>query len=223
MKNQGDTGADWSFYSVASTRIEPFSRVINLGSGHHFKFEIGLRKSHPHVEILSVDLGTPETVPDGCEYLPANIEGNLPLIVGSKKFDVACLFEVLEHIDKTDVCLQNVREILSDDGRVLISIPNLSSIYARIELLLGFQPHVLEVSNEVGPLGMGPFGRLNYGEKTTPLHHIRGITLRGLIGLLEHNGLRVRHVWGFNPGIPLWPRKHLQKLASSVLVEAVLA
>ena len=57
-----------------------------------------------------------------------------------KKFDVITFFEVIEHIDKTDILLKNCFNNLKDDGFLIFSFPNLASIYSRIELMLGLQP-----------------------------------------------------------------------------------
>ncbi len=68
---------------------------------------------------------------------------------------------------------------LKDDGLLICSLPNLASIYARIELLLGFQPHVLEVSNVYGNFGTGIFGKLN-NPPGVSIHHIRAFTHKAI-------------------------------------------
>ena len=45
------------------------------------------------------------------------------------------------------------------------------------KLLCGFQPHVLEASNDYANFGSGAFGRWN-NPSGVPVHHIRGITHR---------------------------------------------
>jgi hypothetical protein len=222
MVTQGDAGTIWPYYQLIISQITEGSRIVNLGSGHHFVFESNLQNSKSSVEIHSIDKGCPSVVPTGVIYHEANIEDNLSVSrLGLGQFNAVSLFEVLEHLDQTDECLKIARDLVRSDGRLFVAIPNLASLYGRIELLLGFQPHVLEVSNVNGTLGMGKFGKLNYGDSTTPLHHIRGITMRGAKELVEANGFKILNVWGFNTAIPYWPKSRLQGLASSIVIESV--
>jgi len=41
----------------------------------------------------------------------------------NKKFDLVCLFDVLEHVEEDLQTLSNVRALLGDGGRVLITVP----------------------------------------------------------------------------------------------------
>jgi hypothetical protein len=104
---------------------------------------------------------------------------------------------VIEHIDETDILLQNCYNNLKDDGLLICSLPNLASIYARIELLLGFQPHVLEVSNVYGNFGTGIFGKLN-NRSGIPIHHIRGFTLRAIKEMLSYYNFQILKVYGYD-------------------------
>lgn len=219
MINQGDTGPNWPYYAEAIREIPKGASVLNLGSGHHFVFEKLLSVSNPEALIESVDMGSPKVFPLNSQYHTGDIE-NLDLAKDFilKSFDVVTIFEVLEHIDKTDNCLQTASMLLKDDGVLIVAIPNLASLFCRFELLMGFQPHVLEISNKIGPLGMGIFGRFNYGSSTQPIHHIRGMTLRGTQELLTVNGFKVERKYGYLNPIRLFPRRHFSNLASSVLL-----
>ena len=219
MSNQGDTGPNWAYYGEAIRQIPIGASVLNLGSGHHFVFEKLLSDSNPQAIIESVDMGSPRELPVHSKYHTGDIEDlNLSENFESKTFNVITMFEVLEHIDKTDNCLQTASNLLADDGILLLAIPNLASLFCRIELLLGFQPHVLEISNKIGPLGRGVFGRFNYGSSTQPIHHIRGMTLRATQQLLEIHGFTVERKYGYLNPISIFPKRRFTNLASSVLI-----
>ncbi|HOV97471.1 MAG TPA: hypothetical protein PLW49_00430, partial [bacterium] len=64
------------------------------------------------------------------------------------------------------------------------------------ELMLGFQPHILEVSNERANFGTGIFGKLN-NRGNRPIHHIRGITHRAMKEMLEFNGFEIIKAIGY--------------------------
>ena len=150
LVNQGDTGPNWPYYAEALREIPKGASVLNLGSGHYFVFEKLLSESNPTSLIESVDMGSPKVSPLYSKYHIGDIEDlDLAENFASKSFDVVTIFEVLEHIDKTDNCLQTASILLKDDGVLIVAIPNLASLFCRIELLLGFQPHVLEISNKI--------------------------------------------------------------------------
>ena len=219
LVNQGDTGPNWPYYAEALREIPKGASVLNLGSGHYFVFEKLLSESNPTSLIESVDMGSPKVSPLYSKYHIGDIEDlDLAENFASKSFDVVTIFEVLEHIDKTDNCLQTASILLKDDGVLIVAIPNLASLFCRIELLLGFQPHVLEISNKTGPLGMGPFGRFNYGSSTQPIHHIRGMTLRATEQLLAIHGFRPVKKMGYLTKVPFFPKTRFVNFASSVLL-----
>lgn len=101
----------------------------------------------------------------------------------------------LEHVDKTDSVIRNAAKLCRPNGAVVISFPNLASAYGRLELLMGWQPHVVEVSNERANFGSGWFGRYN-NPSDVPIHHIRGITTRAGQELLKYHGLSIRQTIG---------------------------
>lgn len=65
-----------------------------------------LSKKHTDVKILDVDLRT-----------------NIPKI---EKFDLICMFQVLEHIDEPIRFLNNVKKLLKNNGTLIIEVPNLN-------------------------------------------------------------------------------------------------
>lgn len=190
----GDHCIDAKLYKLALPFIRDNDLILNLGCGFKFIFEESLSKAK-NVIITSVDFPyIPEKPPFIKELIKQSVEDEFLL---EKKFDVVTFFELIEHIDKTDVLLKNCYKNLKDDGLLIFSFPNLASIYSRIELLLGYQPHLLEVSNEVANFGSGIFGKFN-NPKNELIHHIRGITYKAMKELAEYSGFRVLKTIGYD-------------------------
>ena len=61
-------------------------------------------------------------------------------------FDFIFCGEVIEHIYNTDAFLSEVYRVLSKDGFLLLTTPNMAAWYNRILLAFGFQPMFTEVS-----------------------------------------------------------------------------
>ncbi|MCX6106039.1 MAG: methyltransferase domain-containing protein [Proteobacteria bacterium] len=196
---RGEANVFWPFYNYLHPYIKHQGSLLNLGSGISFAFEAYCREQNSNLEICSVDRLQPEIVPSIINrFCVADIESELDL--GRHiKFDMVCLFEVIEHVDKTDVLIKNAVRYCRKGGVVALSFPNLSSLYSRLELLMGFQPHILEVSNERANLGTGIFGDFN-NPTNQPIHHIRGITSRAGKELVRYHGLKIRDVIGTSCG-----------------------
>jgi len=146
--NQVLQGADnilpQEFYRAVLSWVKNGDNILNLGCGLNFNFERMIKKERK-VSFTSVDFLPVKKPSFVDQFIIQNVEKPFSL---DKKFDVVTFFELIEHIDKTDILLKNCFNNLKNEGYLIFSFPNLSSIYSRIELSLGYQPHMLEVSNE---------------------------------------------------------------------------
>jgi SAM-dependent methyltransferase len=180
------------FYQKTFRYIKDDISLLNLGCGNRFNFENEVKKIRK-VSITSCDINNPEKIPESVDqFKNVDVEN---LVTFEKKFDLVTFFELIEHIDNTDVLLQNCYQNLKEDGLLIFSFPNLSSFYSRVELLLGFQPHILEASNGKANFGMGLFGRLN-NPGNQSIHHIRGITTRAMKEMVQYHGFEVVKIMG---------------------------
>jgi 2-polyprenyl-3-methyl-5-hydroxy-6-metoxy-1,4-benzoquinol methylase len=60
---------------------------------------------------------------------------NFPYPFASKSFDVIVLAEVLEHLLRPDKVLLECKRVLKDDGRLVLTMPNIASIKNLISIL----------------------------------------------------------------------------------------
>lgn len=179
------------FYQIAASFIKKSASVLNFGCGTKFNFERVVFESRDCL-TTSVDIQIAHHVPNYVNFIQADVEKPISL----ELFDFVTFFELIEHIDKTDELLRNCSRNLKSDGKLIFSFPNLSSFYSRIELFLGYQPHILEVSNEIGYFGSGIFGKINSGGCSKSIHHIRGITQKAMIDLITYHGFNIEKIIG---------------------------
>lgn len=192
-KQSGDADIPDPFYLKAIPFVGDAGSLLNLGCGERFNFERLLKQVSPGIRVTSVDqLEFAEQPSCVDEYVRSDLEK--PLTLGS--FDAVTFFEIIEHLDNTDNLLNTCFANLKEGGTLVFSFPNLSSIYSRIELLLGYQPHILEVSNQAGHFGTGIFGKLNGNQPHESIHHIRGITNRAMKELVQFHGFELVRVLG---------------------------
>ena len=90
------------------------------------------------------------------------------------RFDVVVAGEIIEHIFDTDALLTAIHRLLRPRGELLLTTPNLAGLGARLSLLLGRPPWMIETSLH-GPVA----------------GHIRYFTYSTLCDLLARNGFRV--------------------------------
>lgn len=61
------------------------------------------------------------------------IKGSLPNgleAVEGKKFNLACVFDVIEHIEDDSAALQALKSLLDDNGKILITVPAYQWLYS---------------------------------------------------------------------------------------------
>jgi methionine biosynthesis protein MetW len=120
-----------------------------------------------------------------------------------ESFDVVLASEIIEHISNTDNFLKEIHRVLRMGGYTVISTPNLSSWPNILFLVLGKQPAVASVSDEVVVNtwhAHSNFRRLDEGPS-----HRRIFTLGALVSLLSYHGFQVQKSvgTGFFP-LPTW-------------------
>jgi 2-polyprenyl-3-methyl-5-hydroxy-6-metoxy-1,4-benzoquinol methylase len=154
----------------------------------------------------------------GIEYRQVNFgEEEIPV----KDFQVATLFETIEHVYNTDYLLESVRKTIANDGLLLVTTLNVVCLKNRILVPLGIQPFNTEVSTK----------KLSYGYKTKqlknkmdtwpPAGHIRPFTLHSLCDMLEDNRFKIVKTYGLESWRSLKFLEHIAKnMCTGMLVVA---
>ncbi len=107
--------------------------------------------------------------------------------LGGERYDVIFCGEVIEHLFSPDGLLEEIRVVLSDDGILILSTPNLGYYVNRLLLLLGISPLFLENSSR---RKLGRRTRL-LGQENATEGHIRLFTYRALLDFVELMGFEV--------------------------------
>lgn len=80
---------------------------------------------------------------------------NADLSEYKNKYDVICLFEVIEHIHplNNDTLVDKLHFLLKGNGILFVTTPNLVSITSRLKMLFGLKPNIFTVD----PTHINPF------------------------------------------------------------------
>lgn len=81
---------------------------------------------------------------NGFNVIKASLAEELPIEIRSNKWDVIILGDILEHIYVPVQVLLQLRTLLTDDGKIIVSVPNAGWIMNG--LLLSFVPQLLWLS-----------------------------------------------------------------------------
>lgn len=138
----------------------------------------------------------------------------------SNFFDVVIVNHVLEHLVNVRLFVSEVYRVLKKGGYVIIGTPNLASWHNIFALLIGLQPFsgpTIKMSYEsdvglVKKINKKRFDKIFSGNKSRSLEHIKVMTTRALIGLLNGSNFKIDKLNGFGyyPFPPIIA-KHLSK------------
>ena len=168
------------------TELQPGS-VLDVGCGGGLVLNELVRR-HP-ATYVGVD-AMPGVPAQGWTYRSADFTAGLPASDG--EFDLVVAGEVIEHVPNPDSLLREIRRVLSDDGVLVISTPNLVCWANRILVPLGVQPLFTETSSDVA-LGR----RLKaLGQGNEVQGHLKVFTSRSLREILEREGYVVEQSYG---------------------------
>jgi 2-polyprenyl-3-methyl-5-hydroxy-6-metoxy-1,4-benzoquinol methylase len=159
----------YSSHSLARQFIAGARDVLDVGCGRG-AFAADLTKHGS--KVIGIDILPDSHVDPALEaYHRADLDAEvLPRLMG-KRFDRVLLMDVLEHLKSPERLLRECREILKEDGSVIVSLPNVANVSVRLMLL---------------------FGRFNYTDRgILDRTHLRFFTRRTARRLLADAGFRI--------------------------------
>lgn len=145
---------------------------VGCGAGHVARHLVARGNEVVGIDIDSDAVHAARQVLDEVHCCDLDVVAASSLVSGP--FDVIVVADVLEHVRTPDRVLADLLGLLADDGRVVLSIPNVAHIDVRLMLLLGEWTYQ-------------PLGLLDDS-------HLRWFTRRSIGDLLRGAGLEPREV-----------------------------
>jgi SAM-dependent methyltransferase len=113
---------------LRSLRLPPESRILEVGCGTGAN--IAMLRHFGSVEAIEFDSFARDHVRAAMKIEVAR--GSLPddLPYADRKFDLICLFDVLEHVERDQQALRNLHERLAPKGLLVITVPAYQWLYS---------------------------------------------------------------------------------------------
>jgi len=167
----------------------PEARLLDLGC-RDGQFTMKMANKIGTRYVYGVDLSEEELEKagdNGVGGIVGDLDKRFP--IGDEAFDVVCASQIIEHLSNTDGFLKEIYRVLKPGGYLVISTPNLASYHNVAYLLMGRQPPVAMVSDEMGE----GWGRKNHN--AGPAHR-RLFTFPSFAKLLKYHGFKVERIVG---------------------------
>jgi SAM-dependent methyltransferase len=148
------------------------SHVLEIGAGD---YSFDYAKGHNNASWIKTDFEPP------CDVVCNLNSDRLILPFDDKSFDLAICTEVLEHLLWPQRLLAEVRRVLSADGKVLVSIPNIASLSYRVAWMIGRIPSCAASGNLPTILGGTTYAKGN-GELIGG--HVIDFNMSRILGLM---------------------------------------
>jgi methionine biosynthesis protein MetW len=188
LQKWADTDGRYRRDALALFENDPEARLLDLGCGDG-EFTMRVAGKIGTRFIFGIE-GDRENVASaekkGITCRQADLEENFPFEDNS--FDVVCANQIIEHLSNTDGFIREVRRVLRPGGYAVISTPNLAAWHSIIFLLIGWQPHLADISDDFFWAGR-PHTPGEEGMAESMPHHRRIFVLQALVELLRYHGL----------------------------------
>ena len=129
--------------SVIIRNIKPNSRVLEIGCAYGRMTKYLNNELNCDVDIVEIDIesGTKAAAYSYSSFLGEDIGDILSFncyrCFSNRIYDFVILADVLEHLSDPALALTRARSVLDDNGKILISVPNISHNSVIIDLMHG--------------------------------------------------------------------------------------
>jgi SAM-dependent methyltransferase len=121
--------------TIRRLKLEPGAQILELGSGTGGNLDMLSRFGRvTAVEMNETALEISASRNGGVDIRPGFLPDNLPL--GAQKFDLICMFDVLEHVEEDEATLAVVRNHLAPGGAAVITVPAYAALFGPHDMAL---------------------------------------------------------------------------------------
>lgn len=147
--------------------------ILDIGCNTGFLGEQLVRKKNAQVDGIDIN---EEALKKAKSIYRKVFKRNLynpKLDIDEEKYDYIIFSDILEHIPRPDLILKDSKKYLKEDGRIIISLPNIARLEVRVGLL---------------------FGRFDYAPGILSQDHLRFFTRKSAMRMIEGCGYKIKKI-----------------------------
>lgn len=188
---------EFSSHSIVVALAGKNRKILEFGCGKGFVSE-QLKKQGNEITAIEIEKQNAKLAEKFCKKVfVENIE-TMDFSKIGKGFDAAIFGDVLEHLKNPKEALEKTKRLLNENGRVIVSVPNIANWKIRLKLLSG---------------------KFDYAEQgILDRTHLKFFTLKTIKETMRGAGFGIEKVF-FVPSAPV-PTMMLKKLFSRILPSA---
>lgn len=146
-----------------------------------------------YANLHGIDLDVEQFATDRATVTRADLDYD-DLGLGGRRFKLITAIELIEHLENPGRLFHHVSAHLADDGRFLVTTPNIHSVLCRLRFFLT--------------------GNLKQFDAKGDPTHIYPVLLTALERVLPRHGLRIEHRWAYPDGASITSRASTRLLAA---------
>jgi SAM-dependent methyltransferase len=132
-------------WAAALAKLPPSGRVLGAGAG---RGGISLLLANAGYDVISLDLHPEHFKAE--ELICTRSDFGERLSFEECSFDVVIAVEVIEHLEAPWIFCSEALRVIKNSGRVVISSPNVSTIFSRFSYLFSGEPHYFRYESFIG-------------------------------------------------------------------------
>jgi SAM-dependent methyltransferase len=197
-----DPGVHGAVAAEISKSLEANSSILEIGAGAG-AFTLRLKNSG-YTDISATDIDDEFFDISDIDYRKVTPSDSLAKIFTGKEFDAVIAIEVIEHFRGTWYFLEEVASVLKSGGRLILTTPNISSLYSRMIFLkegrfFHFQG---KDSWDMGHINPVPFFVIEQMANDLGFDLVSRQAV-GYMPILDWSGFRMRNLFTFLPRLLL--------------------
>jgi glycosyltransferase involved in cell wall biosynthesis len=128
----------WSSHGQVLRLVGSGKKVLDIGCGHGHMASLLVENGN---QVTGVDeLPQPEHRTAFTAYHQADLDDariHLPSLIPDQRFDTVLMLDVLEHLRKPELLLEQAHRLIEPHGQCIVSLPNIANLAIRLTLLAG--------------------------------------------------------------------------------------
>lgn len=121
--------------TIERLKLKPGAGILELGSGTGGNLSLLTRFGRvTAVEMNETAREISQTRADDVDIRAGALPGGL--LLGEQKYDLICLFDVLEHVEEDEATLTVIRRHLAPGGRAVITVPAYQALFGPHDVAL---------------------------------------------------------------------------------------